>query len=128
MFFQTWKQRVRRLKIESYTLYLASQDPSVPWYAKVVIAGVIGYLLSPIDLIPDFIPVLGFIDDFIIVPLGILLAIKLIPEPVFQACRARAMETLNQNMPRKRFTGGVILTIWVALAVMGTVIVARWMI
>ena len=69
-----WKARARQLEIETYALYLAYRHPKVPWYAKVFAACVVGYLFSPIDLIPDFIPVLGYLDDLILVPLGIFLA------------------------------------------------------
>src|SRR5579859_4082071 len=87
-----WRQKVRALKRETYALYLACRDPRVPWYAKLLAGGVVAYLFSPIDPIPDFIPVLGFLDDLIIVPLGITLAVRLIPPAVMAECRARAAE------------------------------------
>ena len=86
------KQRAHALKAETYALYLAARDPRTPWYAKLLVAGIVAYALSPIDLIPDFIPVLGYLDDLILIPLGIALAIRLIPDPVLLQCRARAAQ------------------------------------
>ena len=88
----TFKERMRRLKIEVYALYLASKDPHVPWYAKALTALIIGYAISPIDLIPDFIPVFGQLDDLIIVPAGIALAIRMIPKNVLEECRQKARD------------------------------------
>ena len=79
---ETWKQRARQLKMETYAIYLAYRDPRVPWYARLFAACVVGYAFSPIDLIPDFIPVLGYLDDLIMVPVGIFFALKMIPPPV----------------------------------------------
>ncbi len=69
-FFENWKQRAKQLKIETYALYLAYKDPRTPWYAKIFAACVVGYAFSPIDLIPDPIPILGYLDDLILVPNG----------------------------------------------------------
>ena len=77
-----WKMRARQLQAEVYALYLAYRDPRVPWYAKAVAACVVGYALSPIDLIPDFIPVLGYLDDLVLIPLGIALVLRMIPPAV----------------------------------------------
>jgi uncharacterized membrane protein YkvA (DUF1232 family) len=77
-----WKQKVKRLKVEVYALYLAYRDPRVPLHARIFAACVVGYAFSPIDLIPDFIPVIGYLDDLIIVPLGILIALRMIPADV----------------------------------------------
>jgi len=88
------KKKTEHLKRESYAIYLASKDPRVPWHAKVVIALTIAYAISPIDLIPDFIPVLGQLDDLIIVPAGISLATKMIPEEVLEQCRKKAVHEL----------------------------------
>ncbi len=85
-----WKERAWRLRTEVRALRLAYRDPRVPWYAKWVLACVVGYALSPIDLIPDFIPVLGQLDDLILVPLGVLLALKMIPKEIMHECRERA--------------------------------------
>ena len=75
-------------------------------------AGIVTYALSPIDLIPDFVPVLGYLDDLILIPLGIALAIKLVPHPVLAECRARAQETIQNGKPMSRVAGAVIVAIW----------------
>ena len=80
--FQRWRKRAGELKTETYALYLAYKHPKVPWYAKGLAACVVAYALDPIDLIPDFIPVLGVLDDLILVPLGISIVIKMIPADV----------------------------------------------
>jgi uncharacterized membrane protein YkvA (DUF1232 family) len=87
---ESLKQKARSLKNEIYILYLAYRDPRVPWYAKGFMLVIVAYFLSPIDLIPDFIPVLGYFDDLIIVPLGIFLALKMIPKDVMEDCRRKA--------------------------------------
>lgn len=87
---KSWKEKAKRLKTEIYALYLAYRDPRVPWYAKVFIAAIVGYALCPLDLIPDFIPVLGYIDDIILIPAGITLVLKMIPQDVLEECREKA--------------------------------------
>ena len=98
----TLKAKVRILKIEGYALAYAYRHEQTPWYAKLSIIITLGYLLSPIDLIPDFIPILGYLDDLIIVPLLILLSIKLIPNSVLTECRARAQEQINNPGKQKK--------------------------
>jgi uncharacterized membrane protein YkvA (DUF1232 family) len=85
-----WRARLGQLKGDVRALALAARDPRVPWYAKGLALAVTAYALSPIDLIPDFIPVLGYLDDLVLVPLGIALTIRLIPTPVWAECRVRA--------------------------------------
>jgi uncharacterized membrane protein YkvA (DUF1232 family) len=109
------KQRARRLRAETIALYLAARDPRTPWYAKLLVAGIVAYALSPIDLIPDFVPVLGYLDDLILIPMGLALAIKLIPESVLTECRARAQDTIQNKQPVSRVAGVVIVLIWLAL-------------
>ena len=111
-----WRQRVRQLKGETYALYLAYKDPRVPWYARLWVAIVVGYALSPIDLIPDFIPVLGYLDDLVLIPLGVLIAIKLIPAPVMTQCRERAQIELAEGRPVSLFAAVVIVSLWLILA------------
>jgi uncharacterized membrane protein YkvA (DUF1232 family) len=91
--FTSWKRRVQRLKTELHALTLAYRDRRTPWYAKVALVIVLGYAASPIDLIPDFIPVLGYLDDLLLIPLGILLAVRLIPPDVLDDCRRQAAAT-----------------------------------
>ena len=92
--FTELKQRARHLKAETFVLCLATRDPRTPWYGRLLVAGIVAYALSPIDLIPDFVPVLGYLDDLVLIPLGIALAIKLVPEAVLAECRVRAQETV----------------------------------
>ncbi len=120
---EEWKQRARELKIEVRALYLAYRDPRVPWYAKVMAACVVGYALSPIDLIPDPIPVLGYLDDLVIVPLGVLLARRLIPEAVLAECREKARGL--QGKPANWWAAGVIIAIWILLAAAITVWIVK---
>src|SRR5947208_12421297 len=96
------KKRARHLKTETYTLYLAARHPGTPWYAKLFVAGVVAYAFSPIDLIPDFVPVLGYLDDLILIPLGIAAAIRMIPPEVLAECRARAAEAAVSGRPVSR--------------------------
>jgi uncharacterized membrane protein YkvA (DUF1232 family) len=109
------KQRARHLKAETFALYLAARDPRTPWYAKLLVAGIVAYAFSPIDLIPDFVPVFGYLDDLILLPIGITLAIKLVPSPIFAECRARAQETIQNGRPVSRVAGAVIVVIWLVL-------------
>ena len=115
------RQRVRRLKAETFALYLAARHPSTPWYAKMLVAFIVAYALSPIDLIPDFIPVLGYLDDLILIPIGIALAIKLVPPAVLTECRARSQEALEHGKPVSRIAGAIIITLWLILAALGIV-------
>ena len=112
-----WRQEARRLKREVYALYFAVRDPRVPWYAKVVAACVVGYALSPIDLIPDPIPILGYLDDLVLIPLGVVAVRAMIPPAVLEDCRARAAGL--ERKPRSWIAAGVIVLVWVALAVAG---------
>jgi uncharacterized membrane protein YkvA (DUF1232 family) len=119
------KQRVGKLKMETYAIYLAYKDPRVPWYAKLFAACVIGYALSPIDLIPDFIPVLGYLDDLVLIPLGIALAMKMIPQTVLTECREKAQTTMNQNKPTNWVAAGIIVVIWFLLLVLAIILIVR---
>lgn len=110
----TLKNRARGLKRDTYALYIATHEPGVPIAAKVIVGIVVAYALSPIDLIPDFIPVLGYLDDLLLLPLGIYLAIRLIPRPVWEACRQRAETELEQGLPKNRAAAAVIIAIWFA--------------
>lgn len=108
------KSWARTVKNDVVALYLAAKDPRVPWYAKVTAAIVAAYALSPIDLIPDFIPVLGYLDDVILVPLGILLAVRLIPPALMDELRAEAKELTAR--PASRAGAFAVLALWVVAA------------
>jgi uncharacterized membrane protein YkvA (DUF1232 family) len=101
----------RNLKRDVVALWIAARDPRTPWLATLVAGAVAAYALSPIDLVPDFIPVLGYLDDLVIVPLGIALAIRLIPSELMAEYRATAASTINR--PRSRAAATAIATIWV---------------
>lgn len=111
------KQQARHLKAETFALYLAAGDKRTPWYAKLLVAGIVAYAFSPVDLIPDFIPILGYLDDLILLPLGIALAIRLVPQYVLDDCRVRAKETIQAKKPVSWAAGTVIISIWLALAI-----------
>jgi uncharacterized membrane protein YkvA (DUF1232 family) len=120
MNWESWKRRARRLKAQTYTLYLAYRHPRTPWYAKVFAALIVGYVFSPIDPIPDFIPGVGLLDEMVVVPIGILIAAKMIPPDVVAECREKAREVEEGVKPVSRVAAVVVVAIWllcVALAV-----------
>lgn len=114
-----WKQWARIIARDVHALTRASRDPRVPWYAKALAVAVAGYALSPIDLIPDFIPVLGVLDDLVIVPLGLLLVIRLIPPEVM--AEHRELAAAAHDRPVSRAGAAVIAAIWIA-----AVVIASW--
>ncbi len=120
-----WRKKVKQLKLETYALYLAYRDPRTPWYARVVAALVVGYLFSPLDLIPDFIPGLGLLDDLLLVPLGIVLARRLVPVAVMIECRNKAAALASQPRPVNRVAAAIIILVWLALAALSVVFIAR---
>jgi uncharacterized membrane protein YkvA (DUF1232 family) len=125
-FLDTWKARAQQLKIEVYALYLAYRDPRTPWYARIFAAVVVGYAFSPIDLIPDPIPILGYLDDLVLIPLGAFLAVKMIPAEVMLESRAKSRELMAQGKPVNKVAAAVIVLIWVGLAGLALVILYRW--
>ena len=108
---KAWARAIRR---DVVAVWIAARDPRVPWYAKALALAVAAYALSPIDLIPDFIPVLGYLDDLIIVPLGILLVIKLVPAELMAEFRAEAAR--REGAPRSTVAAVVIVLTWIAAA------------
>jgi uncharacterized membrane protein YkvA (DUF1232 family) len=108
----TWKTRAKRLKTELYALYYAFKDPRVPFFVKLFLALIIGYALSPIDLIPDFIPILGYLDDLILIPAGIALAIRMIPKGVLEECREKAGAEVHGSKPRSWIAAIIIVIVW----------------
>lgn len=112
---QSFKQLARKLKHEVYAVYLASKDRRTPWYARLLAVVVVAYAFSPIDLIPDFIPILGYLDDLILVPLGIWFVIKLIPAPLLAECRTKAETLKSQGKPKNWVAAGAIVILWLLL-------------
>lgn len=123
--FGSWKERVRALKKETFALYLACRHPRVPWYAKVLALIVVGYALSPIDLIPDFIPVLGYLDDMILIPLGIMIVIRMIPAEVLAECRHKAEAIVGRVTRAGKIAAAVIVLIWIATAALVVWLIKR---
>lgn len=121
-----WRAWARRIKRDLFALYLAYRDPRTPWYARLVAACVVAYAFSPLDLIPDFIPILGYLDDLILVPLGILLAIRLMPPAVMADCRAAAQAQMHGDKPVHWIAAGVIVVLWLLLALWAWLFLARW--
>jgi len=105
-----WRQRAREVRWDVVALYLACRDPRVPWYAKAFAALLVAYALSPIDLIPDFIPVLGYLDELVLLPLGIMAAAKMMPATVLAEHRERAR--LMMERPASRLGGALIVAVW----------------
>ena len=118
------KEWARGIKRDVRALYLASRDPRVPWYAKALGIAVAAYALSPIDLIPDFVPVLGYLDDLIILPLGIFLVVRLIPPEIMAEHRAAAAAADMSSVGRK--AAAVIVGVWIASTVLAGWLVYRW--
>lgn len=113
--FSKIRQKVKKIKKEVGALYLAYKRPDVPRYAKLICILVVGYALSPIDLIPDFIPVLGYLDDLILLPLGITFAIKLIPKNSMDECRQQSENIFSEGKPQSWAAGSVIILIWIII-------------
>ena len=112
MDIKSWKTKAKQLRTEVVALYLASKHPRTPWYAKVLAVLIIGYALSPIDLIPDFIPVAGYLDDLSIIPAGIAVLIKIIPGDILEECRAKAQSDLLNRKSRNWAAAAIIALIW----------------
>ena len=115
------------LKKQVFTLYFAYKDNRVPWYAKLFAACVVAYAFSPIDLIPDFIPILGYIDDVIIVPLGIMLALKMIPESVITDCEEKAEELMKKGKPKNWIVGSIIILVWGLILIWGIITIYNFL-
>jgi len=111
---RNWRTKSKQLRSEVYALCLASKHPKTPWYAKAFAVFMMGYALSPIDLIPDFIPVIGYLDDLIIVPAGIALLVKMIPKEVLEECREKAHPQSISKKPRSWTAAVIIVMIWLS--------------
>ena len=106
------KAWAKNLKRQIFILYFAYRDERVPWYVKLFTACIVAYAFSPIDLIPDFIPILGYLDDVIILPLGIMFALKMIPKDVISDCEVKANEMMKNGKPKNWIVGSLIIFIW----------------
>lgn len=127
-FIEQWKQQARQLKVEVYALYLAYRDPRVPWYARIFAACVVAYAFSPIDLIPDPIPILGYLDDLILIPLGVKAALAMIPAEIMTESRKKAQGLIHQNNPINWIAAAVIIAIWILLATVIIVFIMHFLI
>jgi uncharacterized membrane protein YkvA (DUF1232 family) len=123
--FDAWKVRARQLKNEAHALYLACRDPRVPWYARIFAGLSVGYVFSPIDLIPDFIPVIGYLDDLVLVPLFIVIARRLIPADILAEHRERARSTIGFGKPKNWGAAIAIVVVWLLLTVAVIVVIAH---
>ena len=122
---QDWKQQVRKLKKETYAIYLACKDSRTPWYARALAALVVAYAVSPIDLIPDVIPVIGYLDDLVLVPLGIILVLRMIPPAVLKNCREQAEAVIDRAIPKSWIAAVVVVAIWLLLGIFAVLWLGR---
>jgi uncharacterized membrane protein YkvA (DUF1232 family) len=120
-----WQQRARDLNEQVLALYLAFRDRRTPWYARLWLALVVGYALSPIDLIPDFIPVVGYLDDLVLVPLGVAVAVRMLPVTVLAESRQRAADQFEAGRPTCWPAAVAVLVVWLAVAAWILVAVVR---
>ena len=111
------KQKAQALKVEILAVFLALKDRRTPWYAKAVCAVAVAYALSPIDLVPDFIPVLGYLDDVLLLPGLLALAIRWVPQEVMEQCRQAAKSIWQQGRPRMWYGAVLVGVVWLALAI-----------
>lgn len=119
------KVRARELKREAYAIYLAARDPRTPWYVKALIFFVVAHTFSPIDLIPDFIPILGYLDDLIITPGGIWLAVHLIPAEVMAEARAAAV-TWEVDKSAGKVGAIIIILLWISVVMVAIYLILRF--
>ena len=124
--FDKIKIWARSLKRQIFILYFACKDERVPWHAKVFTACVVAYAFSPIDIIPDFIPILGYLDDVILVPIGIMIALKMIPKSVLTDCEVKAEEMMKNGKPKNWIVGSLIVMIWVLIIIWAIIYIYRF--
>src|SRR5262245_29869189 len=126
---QALKEWTRRLKREVVVLWVCTRHPRTPLLAKALAVALVGYALSPIDLIPDFIPVLGYLDDVVLLPLGVWLVLKLVPADVMAECRAEADLRIEEwrATPRSRLAAALIICLWLAGLALLSWLAWRWL-
>ena len=122
---ESLKQKATALKKESYALYFAARDPRIPWYSKALIGLIVAYAFSPIDLIPDFFPVLGYLDDLVLIPLGIALAIKMIPDEIMTDARDKVETLTTEGKPVIRYGAFIILSLWLVFLLLAGFLIWR---
>lgn len=120
------KAWAKKLKRKVFVLYFAYKDNRTPLYAKVFAICVVAYAFSPIDLIPDFIPILGYLDDVILVPLGVMLTLKMMPDAVIEECKMKAEELMKKGKPKNWFVGSLFILVWILAGVWLTLITSRY--
>jgi uncharacterized membrane protein YkvA (DUF1232 family) len=125
MNLEAWKRWTRQLSAQTYALYLAYRHPRTPWYAKVLAALIVGYVFSPIDPIPDFIPGVGLLDEMVVVPIGVLLAAKMIPPDVLEECTEKARGVAEGEKPVNRVAAVVVVAVWLVCAALAVFLALR---
>ena len=125
MGWEAWKRRARQLSAQTYALYLAYRHPRTPWYAKVFAALVVGYVFSPIDPIPDFIPGVGLLDEIVVIPLGVLIVAKMIPHQVMEEYQEKAREVTEGNKPVNRPAAVIVVAVWLLCAALAIFLATR---
>jgi len=121
----TWKRWARQLSARTYTLYLAYRHPKTPWYAKAFAALIVGYVFSPIDPIPDFIPGVGLLDEMVVVPIGVLIAAKMIPRQVMEYCQEKACAVAKGEKPIGCAAAVVVVAVWLLCVVLAVFLAAE---
>lgn len=124
MSLKSIKERAKKLKSDIPAVFLALKHKGTPWYAKALAAVTVGYALSPIDLIPDFIPVLGYLDDLLLLPALVWLVVKLIPKDVFDECRKSAEGMWSNGKPKKWYYALPIAAVWLLIIIL--IVKAIW--
>jgi uncharacterized membrane protein YkvA (DUF1232 family) len=125
MNLEAWKQRARQLTAQTYVLYLAYRHPRTPWYAKLFAALIVGYVFSPIDPIPDFIPGVGLLDEMVVVPIGVLIAAKMIPRDIMQECQEKARAMAEGEKPVSRIAAVVVVGVWLVCVALAVILALR---
>ena len=125
MNLEAWKQRARQLTAQTYVLYLAYRHLRTPRYAKLFAALIVGYVFSPIDPIPDFIPGVGLLDEMVVVPIGVLIAAKMIPRDIMQECQEKARAMAEGEKPVSRIAAVVVVGVWLVCVALAVILALR---
>jgi uncharacterized membrane protein YkvA (DUF1232 family) len=120
-----WEAKMFSLRQDALALYLAARHPRTPWYAKALAAFLAAYLLSPIDFIPDFVPVLRYLDDLVVVSLGLVIVLRLVPADVMDECRKHAGEAFASGRPVSKTAAAVVIVVWVVVLVLVAALIVR---